>query len=46
MIKIFTPVIDQEILKFARQIAKKRETDVLVESHDKYVEVHYEVEKK
>lgn len=46
MIRIFTPVIDQEILKFARQIAKKMETEVLVETYDKYVEVHYEVENK
>lgn len=45
MIRIFTPVIDQEILKLARQIAQKRKTDVMVESHDKYVEIFYKEEK-
>ena len=40
MIRIFCPVIDEEIVKFAKQIANKKQTDVMVESHDEYIEVH------
>lgn len=45
MIRIFCPVIDEEIIKFAKQIAKKKQIDVMVESHDEYIEVHPEKEK-
>jgi hypothetical protein len=47
MIRIFCSVIDKEIVKFAKQIAKKKQTDVMVESYDEYMEIHYEdIEKK
>lgn len=47
MIRIFCPIIDKEIVKFAKQIAKKKQTDVMIESHDEYMEIYYEdVEKK
>lgn len=42
MIRIFCPVIDEEIIKFAKQIARKKQTDVMVESHDEYIEIHPE----
>ena len=45
MIRIFCPIIDKEIIKFAKQIAKKKQTDVMVESHEEYIEVRYEENK-
>ena len=44
MIRIFCPVIDEEIIKLAKQIAKKKQTDVMIESHDEYLEVHFKKE--
>ncbi len=46
MIRIFCPVIDEEIVKFAKQIAKKKQTDVMIESHDEYMEIHVESKKE
>lgn len=46
MIRIFCPEIDKDIVKLAKQIAKKKQTDVMIESHDEYMEVHYEVTEK
>ena len=45
MIRIFCTVIDKEIVKFAKQIAKKMETDVMIETHDEYMEIHPEEKK-
>ena len=42
MIRIFCPIIDKEIIKFAKQISKKMQTDVMIESHDEYMEIHAE----
>lgn len=46
MIRIFCPIIDKEIIKFAKQISKKLQTDVMIESHDEYMEIHAEETKQ
>lgn len=45
MIRIFCPEIDKEIVKFAKQIAKKKQTDVMIETHEVYMEIHPEEKK-
>lgn len=46
MIRIFCPEIDKDIIKIAKQLAQKKQTDVMIESHDKYTEVHYDRKKE
>lgn len=46
MIRIFCPVIDEEIIEFARLIAEKKQVDVMIETHDEYMEIHPEGSEK
>lgn len=42
MIRIYVPKINNEVVKVARQLANKQQMDVLIESHDEYMEVFFE----
>ena len=45
MIRILCAVIDKEIVKVAKQISKKMQTDVMIETHEEYMEIHPEEKK-
>lgn len=44
MIRIFCPVIDDDIIEFAVELSHKKQVNVMIEDYDEYLEIHFDRE--